>query len=404
MSPLCPAPDATLGTVERLARFLDCNARLLGENGYQALAGDVVTSGLVTALVTILVAVVGLRLLVGQKASLSDGIGLSFRLGLALALATSWPAFQAVVYRVAIDGPAQLASVIAPGVGLPDQSREQRAQRAYDSIRLGAQALPAGQAAPPTAIAANPGALALFQVAPALPRTATAFMIGTVGIEGVLRLVAGFLLAIGPLAVLALLFTGSAGLTVGWVRALAGTALAALAARLVGALHLVMVEAELERVRALGSLASANAIDVGALSGIVTLFVLAALASAYAAFRTASAIDWRTGAARSEWLHQSGKGLAGRLASHGAAGRGAALAAGSPRDQGRIAGMVDALENAARREARLLAASPALAGPQRTGTERNDAARGASAPPLGAGARRGSARSSRQARQRDEKR
>ena len=39
MSVVCSGPDTSLGVAYRLSEYLDCQARALGENGFQALAG-----------------------------------------------------------------------------------------------------------------------------------------------------------------------------------------------------------------------------------------------------------------------------------------------------------------------------------------------------------------------------
>ena len=118
MSPTCEAPDPSLGVALRLSNYLDCLARVLGENGFQALAGGSLGASILSGLVTIFVALIGYRLIFGDTPGLRDGVGWTVRVGVVLALVTSWPAFQTLIYRVAVDGPQELAAIMLPASGL----------------------------------------------------------------------------------------------------------------------------------------------------------------------------------------------------------------------------------------------------------------------------------------------
>jgi type IV secretion system protein VirB6 len=287
MSPACPAPDAQLGTALRLSDFLNCNARLLGENGFQALAGNFAMSGTITVLMTILVALIGYRLLWGGPPDLREGMDWMIRLAVALALVTSWPAFQTLIYRVVVDGPTQVERIIAPSVGLTTGDYNERTQEAYDKLRLG-ESYRSGHSDQ----ASEQEGQALVLLRPS-PKVAATFLISTVGIVGALRLAIGFLLSIGPLAILALMFGATAGLTVGWVRALAGVALGLVGAQLVASFGLVFIEDEIDRLRALSTVASTETADVKALMSIVQLFALATIITVWMAIRVPARLDWR---------------------------------------------------------------------------------------------------------------
>jgi type IV secretion system protein VirB6 len=102
-----------------------------------------------------------------------------------------------------------------------------------------------------------------------------------------MRLAAGFLLALGPFFIAFLLFEGTRGLFVGWIRALAATALAALGIAIALGVELVLIEmklAELITIRNAGLPIPGAAIE---LFVITLIFALVMLAMVYAAAKVA---------------------------------------------------------------------------------------------------------------------
>lgn len=294
MSATCPPPDPSVGIAVRLTDFLDCQARVLGENGYLALAGGPIGSALLTALLTILVALIGYRFILGARPGMRDGVGWALRAGIALALLGSWPAFQTLIFRTVTDGPVEVAGTILGPSGLPSSDLAGRVQAAYDTIRLGASA------SGPSAVSAEDesGALAQrFQFQGAAPRTAVAFLVGTVGLLSAIRICIGFLLAIGPLPILAIILAGGRGLFLGWTRVLCGVALAAVGATTVTAVELVLVESELARLQAFRSAGTGEIIDAQALAAIVFTGMIMAIITVVAAMRVAARIDFGSWAA-----------------------------------------------------------------------------------------------------------
>jgi type IV secretion system protein VirB6 len=285
MTLVCAAPATDAGLAVWLDQYLDCQARALGENGFQALAGGPMLTGLLSGLITIFVALIGYRLILGIIPDLRDGIVWAIRLGVVLALTTSWPAFQTLIYRVAVDAPVELAGVVIPAVGLPSAGLHTRIQQAYDTMRIGATSvgLPATDAAPLQSVPRlGPGQ-------PALPQTASLLVVSTTGVVAALRLAVGFLLAVAPLALLGLLFDATLGLFSGWVRALAGAALGVLAATLVTAIELVALENQLSSLQAYQLGGVAGSMDPQALTTIVLLFALVMVVVVAAAARMGSA-------------------------------------------------------------------------------------------------------------------
>ncbi|MFZ3482143.1 type IV secretion system protein [Sphingomonas sp. 3-13AW] len=293
----CALPNADAGVALRISQFLTCQAQALGENGYQALAGGPIVASVLTGLVTIFVALVGYRFLLGSTPTIRDGVSWAVRLGVVLTFATSWPAFQVVVYRVSVEAPGELAAVLLPSSGLSDSNLDERVQRAYDTIRLGSTAMVISQ---PEAATAQQGPQAVEARAAATdaipgilsqsrsPQTASLFVVSTLGLSAGIRLASGFLLALGPLAAMALLFDATAGLFIGWAKALLGTTLALLGATLVTSLHVLLVESELAHLQSVER--GVTIIDPQALITIVVTFATVMLATIWAATKMAGAI------------------------------------------------------------------------------------------------------------------
>ena len=288
----CPLPDGSAGVAVRLSAYVDCQSRMLGENGFQTLVGDPAMASILSGLVAIFIALIGYRMILGSPPSLRDGVSLTARLGIVLALVTSWPAFQTLVYHVATDGPEEVATILLPASGLPAMELEDRIQAAYDAIRLGVATDGTAQGAAGTsagtAASVNAASAPLLSGFAPLPQTASLFVVTTVGIMAALHLIVGFLLAVAPFGILSLLFEGTSGIFNGWVRALVGAALGVLASSVTSAVALTTVEMEVAHMRSAGGV-SPVAGDPQALVTVVLCCFLIALGMAYAAFRMAGA-------------------------------------------------------------------------------------------------------------------
>jgi len=418
----CAAPDGELGVAIRLSTWLDCQARALGENGFQAFTGGPVATGLLSGLVTIFVALIGYRMLLGTTPTFRDGVGWAVRLGVVLALVTGWPAFQTLVYRVAVDAPGELAAVVMPAAGLPNEALDGRIQLAYDTIRLGSTRTVSERIDRSTPVAeplqAPSTAAPLLAIRPgvtAQPQIASVFVLATTGVIAAARLAAGFLLAVAPLAILAMLFDATLGLFNGWVRALAGAALAQLAAVAVSAVGLIAVESELAHLQAaeIGG-APAASVDPQALLVIVLFTAAAMIAGLLAASRMASAI--RLGPLAGSVVMEGerhGRGLPVAAASGAASIARMDRTVQANAERSRANAVADALAATIHREQSgsgrptANAGDAATAGAPRRMTIRNtpaEAPAASTSPMLGVAGRRGAPRATRSAGARDRRR
>lgn len=302
----CVPVDADAGVVLRFAANAECAAQTIGADGFQAMIGGPVAAGLLSALVTIFVAIIGYRLVLGNAPRFDEGIGRVLRLGIVLALVTGWPAFQTLVYDTATQGPEEIAATILPAAGLSPTDLPSRVQQVYDAMRLGASGDPrtgapqqgasssatttsqpgtAGAGATPQTTAGQPGL-------DALPQSASIFAVATIGTLAALHLAVGLLLALAPLAILALLFDGTLGLFNGWVRALVGTALGGLAATMVTAVMLIPIEQEVLKLQGWRGGGVLAVVDPQALPTLVLASAIAMLVATLAAVRMGSALRY----------------------------------------------------------------------------------------------------------------
>lgn len=405
MQVACPAiaDDAFISTV---LAHLDCQAQNLGAGGYQALAapGGPATL-LLTGAMTLFIALIGYRLLLGETPSVRDGVVAAIKIGIVLALATSWPAFRTLAYDVALRAPADMANSIAAPSGLPgaqgglvarlQQVDNELAEltligpgRAPDeNIMVGpTEPLTPDQQAQELRRARDLGTRARWDPArdySLLGSARTLFLSGAIAGFASVRLVAGLLLALGPLFVIFLLFDGTRGLFEGWVRGLAGATLGALAVAIVLGVELALLEPWLVAVldlRHQNIATPAVPVELLVLTLVFAVTLVAVLIAAgkvAAGFRLPPA--WRVLRDR----------VAGRTDAPVALLEGPRAGQGVPNDmRGRALMIADAVATTQRRESQgLQPAAASLGRPGITPTASNDVAV-AAAVPLGQSFRR----------------
>jgi type IV secretion system protein VirB6 len=352
----CPPLVPEAGFVRSMMAFVDCQAATLGAGGYQALAAPGSTLGLVlTGFMTLFVALIGYRLLLGYGPDLRSGMFAFAKVAIVLALATSWPAYRVLVYDVALRGPAELAATIGapgelPGAGGGLVDRLDVADRALVTLAI------LGEGRPPVRVDAAQVAEATQTVPQPYPGFNTfaiggsrmLFLIGAIGGLAAVRMVAGLLLAIGPLFVAFLLFENTRSLFEGWLRVLAGAALAAFGTAIALGAELALVEPWLTDLLARRSADQWLPGMPTELLVVTTVFAIIIVAMLYGAARIAwgfrLAPIWHAGSSR---IVETMRGE-NRVA---AAAAGAAAAPAPAADRSRAATVVDAVAASQRREA-----------------------------------------------------
>lgn len=230
---------------------LDCQAQSIGSYGYGALAdpGSPVALAL-ASLLTVFVALFGLRLLLGRDIAGRDIVLDLLRVAIVLTLATSWPAWRTLGYNLVIAGPGEIFRAIGLAAGLPGSSGDlvSRLQRVDEGLAV-LNTLGTGR----LGVASGDW----FQ----LGLARSAFLTGTIVPQALVRLAAGLLLALAPLMAVTLLFGLSRSLFAGWARGLAMVFLASIAVSLVQAAQLAVVEPWLQEALARRA-AQAETLDV----------------------------------------------------------------------------------------------------------------------------------------------
>ena len=399
----CPAFEPVGQNIVQLAAFAECHAALLGEEGYRALSGGTPMGMVLTGLLTIFVAVTGLRMATGDTPAIRDMVMMAAKMGIVLALATQWSAYRPLVYDLAMRGPMELGARIGGAVGMEVDTSDRLLAHLQDTHdRIQAIVAPPGRG---TDTAPGPGPASPANGAAPMPtgqkeapqvglgdarlQQASTVLIVT-GLGGLMaaRLATGLLLALGPPFLAMLLFDRTRSLFAGWIRALLGASLAVLPLALILAMELTVVDAQLRAIREAGRYGAAALSLPGDILVNVLVFTLVlvvatgAVVRAAATFRLPPVRQW-TGAAGTAAMPSSGAAFAAQpaLPAHGAAG-----AAVLPRPRARQ--QADAIAALVRRSERAAAARPAETGTIHRWTVAAPIERGAAAIPIGQTQRR----------------
>ncbi len=225
---VCSPASQGSGFISSITGYIDCQAETLGSGAWAAF--------------TITIALIGYNLLLGTNFTVRGATLAFVKIGAVFALATSWPAYRTIVYDLVTDGPSQLVSEIGPRAGVvgSDGTLLQRLDLTDHAL---VQLAILGPGIPP--------ADAYQQVAPppfggfdafALGGSRIIFLLTAIGGLTIVRIVTGLMLALGPFFIAFLLFDSTRSLFEGWVRVLAGAALAAVGVAIALGLELALLE------------------------------------------------------------------------------------------------------------------------------------------------------------------
>jgi type IV secretion system protein VirB6 len=290
MSDVCTAVPQGAGFVSSMTSYIDCQAQTLGSGAWTALAAPGSTLAVVlTGFLTIFIALIGYNLLLARSLTVRDGSLAFVKIGAVFALATSWPAYRTLVYDLVTDGPFQLVAEIGPQAGVvgSDATLLQRLDLADQAL---AQLAILGPGNPP------PGTYTQLPPPPfggfdafALGGSRILFLLTAIAGLAVVRIVTGLMLALGPFFIAFLLFESTRSLFEGWVRVLAGAALAAIGVSIALGLELALIEPWLSNILARRMAGEALPTVASELFVIVTLFTIIVVAALYSCARIARA-------------------------------------------------------------------------------------------------------------------
>ncbi len=265
------ATSASEGLVRGVLDNVDCNIRVLVHDSYRDLLGPgTVFATAFTGLLTIYVALIGYQMVLGRGAPLTRLPVIALKVGLIMALLTSWAAYQALVFNLIFDGPREvLQAMLSPLRGAYPGFHGDL----YDGVEAVYAAL--SDAAGAYGAKAS-GSANILQGGPMLGAgllwfCAAGVLLSTVGLILACKIVLGFLLAVGPIFVGLFLFESTRGLFDGWLRTTLAVALAPLAATVFGVVMLLMLQ---PFVAALVENVSADVFDMGPIMTICLIVVV----------------------------------------------------------------------------------------------------------------------------------
>ena len=250
----CAAPGTGGAFLAEMLAHLDCQAQTIGASGYQALAAPNSPVALALgALLTIFIALYGIRLLLGSIPTLNDTVMVFVKIGIVLTLASSWAAYRVIAYDVVLKVPAEVFSSIGNATGLPgaDGGFATRLQDVDNGI-LALTTTGSGRleiaSVPQAGSTASDMAPMVVADGFALGTARVAYLGSTIAALGIVRLAGGLLLALAPVFVGLLLFDATRFLFMGWLRTLVATALGGLAIAIVLSVQMAILEPWLANV------------------------------------------------------------------------------------------------------------------------------------------------------------
>ena len=273
MSGFC-ATQPDLGLVENLLGTVDCNVRAVSELGYRAVsAPDSQVATALVVLLTVYVAVFGLRLMLGLAPLRVGDLTVSLlKIGLVLAMATSWPVYQHIVFDTLFRGPEQLATSMMGAMQPPGSELR---GNPFDGLQIIYDQFQAASAyfarITPTTSSPLSGGVGFAGFALNLASFLTLFT--SLGTILAAKVVLGLLLALGPVFVAFLLFDSTRGVFEGWLRATLAFAFVPLFATLALVVQLILIEPYLLQMAKMTTSATPN------LSVATSAFVLTVVAS-----------------------------------------------------------------------------------------------------------------------------
>jgi len=195
-----------------------------------------------TIILTLYIALLAFNLLTGRSAlRISVLTPRMMTLGLVLTFATSWIAYQSVVWNLATGAPDEIASVLVGSKGSATVLFAQQLDGFFSAITDAASAAQpnaANAAVSPATMAASTSIMAPANI---LSIGALLLLLGTVGVLVVCRLALAALLILGPVFIVLALFEGTRGLFEGWLKSVAMFALVPLLTVVMGSGALVAI-------------------------------------------------------------------------------------------------------------------------------------------------------------------
>ncbi|WP_435418056.1 type IV secretion system protein [Parerythrobacter aurantius] len=226
MSAQCDAAmSEAAGGIASALKAVDCvSSEVTGTAFGKLFAPGGALATTLTILLTLYVAFFAIALLTGRSSlGIRQLMPRMLTVGLVLTFATSWVAYQSVVWNLALGAPDWLAGILTGDRGSATMTFASKVDVVFQAVERASS----GQTD-----------IELFSPPGMLWAGAFAFMLGTVGVLVTARIALALVVALGPVFVVMALFDGTRGLFTGWVKALVMLALTPLFAVIAGGIML----------------------------------------------------------------------------------------------------------------------------------------------------------------------
>jgi type IV secretion system protein VirB6 len=279
---VCPVSSLDIGVVRDILNSVDCNTQVYAAAGYAALTGPgSPLPAALTGLLTIYVALLGYRMMLGLGGRLADTPLIAVKIGAILAVTLNWSAFQTLVFNLDSNAPMEIGRVVSGPMAARGSTLAadpvRGLQTAYDELNADAALLAKKSLAAQAGQAATEDSAAATAAAADLRRAAGALLASTVGVLAMAFIATGVLTAVGPVFIALFLFDATRGFFVGWVRALVGAMLTPMVCWIGASLMLVVMA---PRIDALAQQRAAEHIELGAAAAASALVLVFAGAQA----------------------------------------------------------------------------------------------------------------------------
>ena len=244
----CPTfGDGGPSGIAEALRVVDCMSGEAASFAFSRLFGsDALLGQALTLALTLYIAFYAVGLLTGRTSlSVSSLTPRMMTLGIALTFATSWVAYQSVIWNLLVGAPDQIASLLIGSQGSATSLFADRLDTIFAVVAQAAALTEANTSGlqQSTSLASGPDLLWL---------SALLLLLGTVGVLLVARIALAAMLALGPIFIICGLFEGSRGLFEGWIKAAVLFALTPLLAVLIGGATIAMLSPMLDSLAAAG--------------------------------------------------------------------------------------------------------------------------------------------------------
>ena len=253
---------AASGSLAEALKTLDCQTgaatslafgRLFGSDGRLLAA--------LTILLTLYVALFAIGLLTGRtRMGLSAFTPRMMTLGLVLTFATSWMAYQSVVWTLAVGAPDEIASIVSGTKGSATTAFADRLDGLFVAVADSADR--ASKPAPPTETGITPATPMVggFTASTVLWLSALMLLLGSVGVLVTAKIALAAMLALGPVFIVMALFPATRGLFEGWLKAVVLMAIVPLFAVLIGGGAIAALEPVARAIALTGETPSSRAV------------------------------------------------------------------------------------------------------------------------------------------------